>query len=182
VPLWRRKPLHERLAREGGLVPPEPRLPWREVGIHGIHRLREWDAVATADAGPLRVEEVEFAALADGTLVVESDVPDERLQVFADAVEASVKPPYRARAVYRGDSRWAVAANAIEVVELPTATEGDELELAVHGQERTLRIDGEHAFGSLPDLERLARDAGEHVVVRARRLDGALWEVDVSEL
>ena len=48
VPLFRREPLHERLAREGGLDPrplPEAGPPgWMETGIHGVPRHREWDA------------------------------------------------------------------------------------------------------------------------------------------
>jgi hypothetical protein len=46
----------------------------------------------------------------------------------------------------------------------------------VHGGERSLLVDGERSFGGLPALER-----PEHVV-RARRLDGDLWEVETAPL
>ena len=80
MPFFRRKrPLHERLAEAGGLdhgTPPrEPRAfsgflhdlaRLDVVGIHGVHRQREWDAVATAEAR-LEGDRLEFAALPDGT-------------------------------------------------------------------------------------------------------------------
>jgi hypothetical protein len=97
------------------------------------------------------------------------------LTAFAEALERELDPPYRAEAVRREDSLWAVAGRRIEVVELPGVT-GTELELAMHGGERTLLVDGERAFGSVPALER-----PEHVV-RARRIDGDLWEVDEAPL
>ena len=86
----RNEPLHERLAREGGLVEREPRTgPWREVGIHGMQRPREWDATVTAIAPNIDGDGVVFVALPDGTLVVEEG-PDSSLQALADAVEQAV--------------------------------------------------------------------------------------------
>ena len=179
--LFRRaKPLHERLAEEGALDigprPPEPsRLggmlhaaggggfllgppdvfgnpsPLGEVGFHGVPRPRRWDAVATAEA-ELPGEEVHFVALPDGTLLVDENVPDGSLSPLADAVEETLKPPYRAHAIRQGQSVWAVAGTRIEVRELP-GHDGDELEL-VEGNE----------------------------VILGRRLDGDLWEVEVSRL
>jgi hypothetical protein len=153
---WRRgEPLHERLAREGGLVerPPHDSRPrWGEVGIHGIHRQREWDTVASAEAPGLPGEELRFCALPDGTLVVDEDVPDGVLTPLAEAIEATVEPPYRAEAVRRGELVWAVAARRIEVRELP-GNIADELELVEDGQ-----------------------------VTIGRRLDGDLFEIDVTPL
>jgi hypothetical protein len=63
-------------------------------------------------------------------------------------------------------------------VELPEPG-GDEVELAVRGEERTLVIDGNRAFGTLPELAALADG---DAVVRAARLDGDLWEVRVDPL
>ena len=61
-----------RLAREAGLTPePEPHDPgphWGEVGIHGVHRQRDWDALVAAAAGDPG-DEVRFVALADGSVV-----------------------------------------------------------------------------------------------------------------
>ena len=162
TPFRRREPLHVRLARDGGIPLGEPngRPAWDASGIHGLHRVREWDAVVTVSAPEVEGE------LEEGP---------ELLTAFAEALERELDPPYRAEAVRREDSLWAVAGRRIEVVELPGVT-GTELELATHGGERTLLVDGERAFGSVPALER-----PEHVV-RARRIDGELWEVDEAAL
>ena len=173
----RREPEHLRLAREGGLLAPGGRpVPWQEVGIHGIHRTREWDAVVAVEAPELQGDEASFVALADGNLVVEAGEGD--LSPLADALDTDVKPPYRALAVRRGGAQWAAAAKAIVVAELPDAR-GDELELAVRGEERSLRVDGEPAFGSSAALEALAQG---DAVVRAIRIDGDLYEIQVDRL
>jgi len=175
VTLRRREPLHVRLAREGGipLGEPEARAPWDASGIHGLHRVREWDAVVTVAAPEVEGDRAAFVALPGGDLVLEEG-PD-HLAPFAVALERELDPPYRAEAVRRDDALWAVAGRRIEVVELPGVT-GSELELATHKGERTLLVDGERAFGSVPALER-----PDHVV-RARRIDGDLWEVDEAPL
>jgi hypothetical protein len=165
VPFFRRsKPLHEQLAEEAdldiGQERPEPRAfsgflhnggLFDAVGIHGIHRQREWDAVATVEA-ELPGDRVEFAALPDGTLVVEQDVPDGSLTPLADAIEQSLATPYRAAAVRQDERIWAIGAKSIEVRAFP-GHEGDELELVEDGQ-----------------------------VVLGRRLDGDLFEVEVTPL
>ena len=151
----REEPLHERLAREGGLggyAPHDARPRWGEVGIHGIHRQREWDVVATVETDGIPGGEVHFWALPDGTLVVEEDVPDGALVPLADAIEAGLQPPYRAQGVRRSEAVWAVAARAIEVRSLP-GTIADELELVEDG----------------------------HVTI-GRRLDGDFFEVEVTAL
>jgi hypothetical protein len=89
-----------------------------------------------------------------------------------------VKRPYRAVAVRRGETRWAVAGRALRVVQLPEPG-GDEVELAIRGEERTLVVDGNRAFGTLPELEALAQG---DAVIRAARLDESLWEVRVDPL
>ncbi len=178
---WRRKePLHERLAREGGLVerpPHDPSPRWGEVGIHGVHRQRQWDAVAAVEAPELEGDEARFVTLPDGTLVTETDDLD--VEPLAEALEASLQPPYRAEAIRRADGVWAVAARRIRVETVEEEVDGDELVLTIHAGERTLEVEGSHAFGGLPALERLV--AGD-AVVTARRLDGSLWEVEVAPL
>jgi len=171
----RREPLHIRLAREGGipLEEPEARPAWDAAGIHGLQRTREWDAVVTVDAPELEGERARFVALPGGDLVVDEG-PD-GLEPLAAALEQELPPPYRAEAVRRGGGLWAVAGRKIELVELPGVA-GEELELSVHGGERTLLVDGERAFGGLPALER-----PEHVV-RARRIDRDFWEVETTAL
>lgn len=184
MPLWRRKePLHERLAREGGLfgAPAESaRPPWDKAGIHGIPRPRRWDAVASAEAPELPVDDVHFVALPDGTLVVEEDVPDGALVPLADAVEGLLEPPYRAEAVRRGEQVWAVAANAIEVVELSEDVEGDTIELTVTADHRLLLVDGAPSFVHGRELDELA--GTPEFVARAERIDGNLWEVAIQPL
>lgn len=187
MPFWRRRePLHEKLLREAGLLPGEgapldPRPPF-EVGIHGVQRHREWDAVVTV-AARLAGDELAFTVLPDGTVLVDGEqgALDDAEQLAA-AVEAQVSPPYRAQAVRRGAELWAVAAQRIEVVEVPEQIGGDEIELAVQHDGRTLLVDGEKVFGSVPTLEALAAERFENFVVRALRLDGALWEVTVAAL
>lgn len=178
MPFWRREPLHEQLAREGGLVerpPHDPSPRWGEVGIHGVHRQRVWDAVATVDAPELRGTEVVFVCLPDGSLLVEEG--ELGVEPLAEALEPSVSPPYRAEAVQRGEGLWAVAARRIRVVEVAEAVDGDNLTVTKRGTERTVEVDGSATFGSIPTLERLV---GEDAALTAHRLDGALWEVDVT--
>jgi hypothetical protein len=180
--------LHERLAREGGLTTEEPRLgrppAWQEVGIHGVPRPREWDTVVTADAPQLGVGELDFVVLPDGTLVVDDslDLEPGGLDPLAAALETELHPPYRAHAVWRGGSRWGVAARRIEVAELPEDTRGDELLLSAADGQKSLTVDGEPSFGSSRVLERLGASRGPSYVVRADRLAGRMWEVEVTAL
>ena len=181
MPFWRREePLHERLAREGGLVGPPPhdsRPRWGEVGIHGIHRQREWDAVATVDAPELDGNAARFVTLEDRSVLAETDELD--LEPLADALEGSIAPPYRAEAVRREGTLWAVAARRIQVATVPEDVDGDRVVLTKRDGLQTVEIDGSAAFGSIPTLERLA---AENTVVVARRLDDTLWEVELTQL
>ncbi len=194
--IFRRESLHARLAREAGLElgggshPAAPwgaasvapvaaadtdaaRAPWDASGIHGLHRVREWDVVTMAEAPELEGERVEFVAISPEELV--RDGAEGELEPLIAAVERDVQRPYRAEAVRRRRDFWAVAARRIQIVRL-RGVEGEEIELASHRGERTLTVDGEHQFGSIPALER-----DEHVV-RARRIAGDAWEVEVDPL
>jgi hypothetical protein len=164
------------------LPPHDTRPRWGTVGIHGIHRFREWDAVVRVEGVELDdVDEVSFVALDDGTLVVEGD-DDSDLAAFAEAIGAELPPPYRAQAVRAQDGAWTVAAEAIELVELGRDLEGDRIELTVREGERSLVLDGEPVVGSLPQLEELGAARGDDFVVRAFRVDGDLWDVRVLPL
>jgi hypothetical protein len=180
VGLFRRKPLHQRLAEEGGLVEPSTQplftgvIP--ETGIHGVPRERQYDAVVTAEAPDVEGSSARFVGLKDGSLLVEEGDGD--LSALAEAIEQEVTAPYRATAIRRGNTQWAVAAHGLRVIELPEPG-GDEIEVVVQGDERTLVIDGNRSFGTLPELEALAEGDS---VVRAARLDGSLWEVRVDPL
>jgi hypothetical protein len=174
VTFFRRESLHDKLAREGGLVDStggeDTRPPWDKAGIHGLHRPREWDEVATVESD-LPGDQARFVVL-DGQIVIEEG-PDD-VAPLADAI--SLPPPFRVEAVRRAEGVWAVAARRIEIVSLP-GLDGDELEQTRHGGELTFLVDGLRRFGSIAALER----DGDYTV-RARRVDGELWEVEASLL
>lgn len=189
----RERPIHERLAREGGLdfprdvtdlsprEPIDPRHPfWQVVGIHGIPREREWDAVASAVAPGLPGDGVEFVALPDGSLVVDEDVPDGTVAPLADAL--SLPPPYHAIGLRQGAGVWSVAARRVQVVEVPEHVDGDELQLVVTDESRTLLVDDLPSSASIPSLEAFAAEQFGSFVLRASRLDDLLWEVTVIPL
>jgi hypothetical protein len=188
----RRKPLHVQLAESAGLVEPaQPGLAaeppgWDgeqrgEAGIHGVPRARRWDVVTAAEVAGLRGDEVRFVGLPDHVLLSEEDEPDEALAALAEAVEDRLTPPYRAEAVRRGPEQWAVAASRIAVVELP-GLHGDEAELVVTGGERALKVDGRPSLHSAPELVRAGEAVAQEYVVRARRLESSLWEVEATAL
>ncbi len=178
--LFRRKPLHQRLAEEGGLVE-QSTVPLftgviPEAGIHGIPRERQYDAVATAEAPDAKGDAARFVGLEDGSLLIEEGDGD--LTALADAIEQDIARPYRASAVRRGETTWAVAAHRLRVLQLPEPG-GDQIELVLNGDEKTLVVDGNRSFGTLPELEALADG---DAVIRASRLDETLWEVRVDPL
>jgi hypothetical protein len=195
----RRKPLHQQLAEAGNISlhddpnrflshPPgwDGLSSVTEPALHGIPRPRRWDTVVTANAPRLRGDVVHFVALPEGTLVVdenESDmgVDDTGIEPLAAALEQSVDPPYRAEAVRRRDGTWAVAATRIAIVEEP-GLDGEELELTVTGGVRMLVVDGERTLRRVPALEAVGDAAGPEYAVRARHVDGALWEVEATPL
>jgi hypothetical protein len=156
VGLFRRKPLHQQLAEEGGLVE-RSTVPLftgviPETGIHGIPRERQYDAVATTDAPDARGDSARFVGLEDGSLLIEEGEGD--LTALADAIEQEIARPYRATAVRRGETTWAVAAHRLRVIELPEPG-GDEIELSLRGDDKTLVVDSNRSFGTMPELEQL---------------------------
>jgi hypothetical protein len=150
-----------------------------ETGIHGVHRQREWDAVVAVEVGGVKGDRAEFVALPDETLLVEEG---QDVEPLADALDDVVKAPYRAEAVRRGETQWAIGVRRIEVAELEEAPEGETLTLTVRDGERTLTVDGAATFASLPALERLGAARADSYVVEARRLTEDLWEVRVTPL
>ena len=189
----RERPIHQQLAREGGLdyardladlsprEPIDPRHPfWQVVGIHGIPREREWDAVASAEAPGLPGDEVEFVVLPDGSLVVDEDVPDGTLAPLADAL--SLPAPYHAFGLRQDADVWSVAAKRVQVAEVPEHVEGDEIQLVITDETRTLVVDDMPSSASIPSLEAFAAEQFGSFVLRASRLDDLLWEVTVIPL
>jgi hypothetical protein len=186
--IFRREPIHKKLARQARLdstreepPPVDPGPHWGATGIHGVPRPRRWDAVGSAEAPGLEGDEVHFVALSNGDLVVDEDEPSDTLRPLAETVEETIPPPFRAEGVRRDGDIWAVAARRIDVAELE-AMPGDELELVVNQGDRVFSVDGERAFGSAAELERLGSRLGDSYVVRARRIDGRMWEVEASPL
>jgi uncharacterized protein (DUF2249 family) len=159
----------------------EPVRPaWDKAGVHGIARPRAWDTVVTSDAEGLHGNSVTFVALPDGALVVESADGEGDPTPLAAAVEAEISRPYRAEAVRRGESLWAIAARRIELAQF--VADGDELELTAHDGERTLAVDGQRVFGSVAALEPLGDRHRGSFAVRARRVEGDWWEVQSDPL
>jgi hypothetical protein len=191
----RGEPIHEKLAREGGLdlprgvneaagpPPLDPRHPlWQVAGIHGIPRVREWDAVTSAVAPELPGDEADFVVLADGTIFTDDDLPDDALPPLADALEGLVEAPYHALALRQDTDLWSVAAMRVTVIEVPEPIDGDKVELAVNEGERTIRVDDVEKRVEIPSLEQFAAQQFGSFVLRASRLDDTLWEVTVLPL
>jgi hypothetical protein len=187
--IFRREPIHKKLAREAELrdepetsteeVPGTHGM-WSVTGIHGVPRPRRWDAVASAEAPGLAGDELHFVTLPNGDLVVDEDEPEGTIAPLADSIEQTIEPPYRAEAVRQQEDVWAVAARRVRVAAFEA--DGNELELVASDAGRMLSVDGERAFGSVGELEEIGRGEGEHYVVRARRLDDHLWEVEADPL
>lgn len=175
----RRRPLHERLADDAGLDIGREPAPSRASGLAhvlggGGFLMAPPDVfgnpaplgevafhgvarprrwdVVASAEAELPGTEVHFVALPDGTLLVDEDVPDGALESLAEAVEQRLQPPYRAVGIRRVERVWAVAAVRTEIREL-AGVDGDELERVEDG-----------------------------VVLRGRRLDGDLWEVEATPL
>src|ERR671914_589990 len=194
MPFWRREePLHEKLAREGGLDfpravqdlsgPLDPRHPfWQVAGIHGVHRAREWDSVVAAEAPELPGEELDFVVLEDGTLVVDLDLPDEALSPLADALDEQLEAPYHAYAHRREGDVWVAAAVVVDVVEVDEEIEGDSIEIVARDGEHMTAVGGELTNRRVEPLAALAEEDFESYFLEATRIDERLWEVTVNAL
>lgn len=193
--LRREEPLHEKLAREGGLdfrrSIDEPDGPptldrehplWRIAGIHGIPRAREWDAVLTAIAPDLPGDETDFVALPDGTLYTDENLPEGALAPIADGFDGLLDAPYHALALRQEEDVWAAAAMRVDVVEVPEHVDGDQVDLVVNDVERTVLVDDAESRAEIPSLEDFAAQQFGSFVLRASRLDETLWEVTVLPL
>jgi hypothetical protein len=107
----------------------------------------------------------------------------EAARCAAEALADQLDPPFRAVAHRREGSAWAVGAVAIEVVELPADTEGEELMLTVtETGERALEVDGRTALSGIDALERVAGGRFDAYVLRATRIRERVWEIGVDPL
>jgi hypothetical protein len=68
------------------------------------------------------------------------------------------------------------------VVEVPEHVDGDEIQLVVTDETRTLTVDDMPSSASIPSLEAFAAEQFGSFVLRASRLDDLLWEVNVIPL
>lgn len=159
-------------------LPHDPGPHWGEVGIHGLHRHREWDVVATVDAPGLAGSETWFVVPEAGEIVEEEGDADPSAFVPAIALAA----PFRAHAVRRDGGLWVVAARRIATCVLSDDPGGEAVVVAWDGAERTVLIDGAPTLAGVPELERLGVSRHAAYVVEATRLAGALWEVSVAPL
>ena len=123
-----------------------------------------------------------FVALSPERRIHEAGVV-EAIEPAAVALRGEIEPPYRAVAVRRQGTTWAVGAVKLEVWKLPTELEGEELTLVVEANgERTLTVDGRPALLGLEALERLAAGRSAAYVLQAARLDADVWEVRIDPL
>lgn len=149
-----------------------------ESGVSGLARSREWDVVTSATCEGEEGEAV-FVAL-EGSVVAERG-PAGLVECARRALAALIEPPYRAVAVRRDGTVWAVGAVAIEVARLPF--DGDELTLVVTAEgERSLTLDGRESVLDMHALGRVAGGRFDAYVLQARRLDADLWEVQIDPL
>jgi hypothetical protein len=125
-------------------------------------------------------EEAGFVVLPDGSYVVEAAPEPFDVGVLVQSLE--LVPPFRVEAVRRMGTTWVVGARTIVVVELSASLLGDELEIVWDGSERSARVDGVPTLMSVFELEVLGNSRFDTWVVRARRLRGAFWEVEVGPL
>jgi hypothetical protein len=151
-------------------------------GVTGGPRPREGPPVVTADAPGIPVDEVHLVALADGTLVVDEDVPDGSLEPLAAVVEERIPPPYRALAIRQEADVWAVAAEQVAVVDLTGDDEAGVIEVSSLDGRLTYTVDGEPAALRFPELEEIGREAGDDYAVRAERIEADTWVVDAWPL
>jgi hypothetical protein len=142
----------------------------------------EYDAVVTVHAPEVQGDTAEFATLANGDMIVDTEQGDADLSPLADAVEQQVERPYRVVARRGEGDMWSVAARGIDVLRLDLS-DGDEIELASVDGHIELKVDGDPSNARIPELEQAGEAAnGEDYVVQAERLDGDLWEVRASPL
>ena len=154
---------------------------WYEVLRAAFERPAQYDLVTTIEAPGLSGDQVEFATLPTGELIIDEEQGDADLSPFADAVEEELAVPYRVVARRETADRWKVAAREIDVVEL-TFGGGDEIELVCDAGARELRVDGTPSTAEIPEFARAEEALGSAYVVQADRLDGSLWEIRASPL
>jgi hypothetical protein len=164
---------------------PQPR--WRLPDWFRVDSLlTQWgaepDAMVTVEAPDLGGESVVFAVLADRTLIVIAEEGDASLAPLADAVEATLQPPYQAHGVRHEGALWGVAAFRIELITL-SEEQANHIVLSIRNGETEVTAGegaGRETLEALADYARVKRKGD--CVVDAEQLDGSIWRVRVSPL
>ena len=158
-------------------LPHDPGPHWGEVGIHGLHRQREWDALTTVDAPEVWATSSWFVALADGrTVVEEGDGGGARLAAALELTGPTGRAPSGARA----RSGWSPGGGSRRGARRGSRRRHDRARLdgpGADGADRRLAD-----VGGVPELERLGSRRHTAFVVTAARIDGSTWEVAVTPL
>ena len=171
----------------GGPLEPPPVLPFppsEDPSTHlaGMHdfllRPGGYDAFAWVDAPGVAGDRLEFVVLPNRSLIVlQQEGEEEPLEVFAEAVETQIAPPYRARARREKGDRWSVYARTTQILELP-GVDADELEVTMLAGELTATVDG-----NLEPLYALADERGyDDFFARAEWLEDDVYEVRMEAL
>jgi hypothetical protein len=123
-----------------------------------------------------------FVHLGAGRTLVEAGDAEDAVRCALDALEGEIAAPYRVVAQRRSGETWAVGAVSIEVAELP-GLEGEDLVLtATKEGGAELVVDGRPSDVGLDALTRYGGARYETYVLRAARLEDALWEISVDPL
>lgn len=164
-------------------TPPAPHDPgphWGEVGIHGLHRRREWDAVLTITVPERRGDHAVVVSLPAEEPLVEDGPAGFDPSPFLRAVR--LPAPFRAVLRWRDGDVWAVGVCRLRTVALDPDPGGAEIHVVWDGNERTVTVDGSPALVSLPELGRVRSGAVGPYAATLRRLTKRWWEVDVVPL
>jgi hypothetical protein len=166
-----------------GSYPADPAFvgQWPDYLGRAMARPAVWDLVTSVTAPGIAGDQVEFATLASGDMIVDTETGEGDLSPLADAVEKELAPPYRVLGRRQEDDVWGIAARTIDVVELKFDG-GDEIELVENEGVTDLRVDGKPWKQVIPELERAGETLGSDFVVQADRLDGDFWEIRASAL
>jgi hypothetical protein len=182
--------------REEDIVDPRVVPRWVPVGVSGVPRGREWDAVAVVEVPELEgepLEEIVFVKLPDGSLGgYGPDVPTGAVERLAARLDGLLDSPYEARAARRGTREWSVAARTmnIDLALLPPELEAEEITLAVSPDGTSmLLVDGQEPEVLTPELAQAAaelRRCGSlrfaAFAVRAERIGPARWSLTIDPL
>jgi len=159
----------------------DPSRQWLAAGITGLARSREWDSVVTVEAPGAEGDEIELVVLRDGRVLVERAASATDHAPLVAALSETIAPPYRALAARRPEL-WVIGAVSIATVELAADVPGDELEVVRDHEGTRVRVDARPAPERISELDRLGEARASSYVVRAHRLAGSVFEVEVEAL